>query len=311
MTTPVIPEAEPQARLSGTARNESEPASRGPGSERCSRAAPPDLIRGPSGMTGGTEGSRLVRHARRPAVLHTASILVVAGGWEIAGRIPISPTFPTFIETAKATVAMAADGSLIVALAITLVPLGIGIVVSALLGVAAGVAMGLERRVEWFGLPLFIVLQAAPLAALIPLVILAYGIGITTKVIIVCIMAVPVIVLNSFKAVRHAPASLVEMGCSFLGTRRQLILKVILPAAAPVIFAGLRLGVASGFIGAVLAELLITPTGIGDIITYNQSIAEYPAMYGAIASIIAVSVAFIKAVEWVELRLVRPEKRGG
>jgi NitT/TauT family transport system permease protein len=255
-------------------------------------------------------GGRWARHARRPALLQAASILAVAGGWEIAGRVPISPTFPTFIDTARATVAMLADGSLIVALAITLVPLAIGIVLSALLGIVVGAAMGLERRVEWFGLPLFIMLQAAPLAALIPLVILAYGIGITTKVIIVCIMAMPVIVLNSFKAVRHAPALLIEMGCSFLGTRRQLIGKVILPAAAPVIFAGLRLGVASGFIGAVLAELLITPTGVGDIITYNQSIAEYPAMYGAIASVIAVSVAFIRALEWIELRFVRPEKRG-
>ena len=261
-------------------------------------------------MTGGTEDARPARHARRPALLQAASLLAVVAGWEIAGRVPISPTFPTFIDTARATVAMLADGSLPVALAITLVPLAIGIVLSALLGIAAGVAMGLERRVEWLGLPLFIVLQAAPLAALIPLVILAYGIGVTTKVIIVCIMAMPVIVLNSFKAVRHAPASLIEMGCSFLGTRRQLILKVILPAAAPVIFAGLRLGVASGFIGAVLAELLITPTGVGDIITYNQSIAEYPAMYGAIASVIAVSVAFMKALEWAELRFFRPEKRG-
>jgi ABC-type nitrate/sulfonate/bicarbonate transport system permease component len=251
-----------------------------------------------------------VRRVRRQAVLQIASILVAAGAWEIAGRIPISPTFPTFLDTARAIAAMLADGSLPMALAITLVPLGIGIVVSTLLGVAAGVAMGLERRVEWLGLPLFIVLQAAPLAALIPIVILAYGIGITTKVIIVCIMAMPVIVLNSFKAVRHAPASLIEMGCAFLGTRRQLILKVILPAAAPVIFAGLRLGVASGFIGAVLAELLITPTGIGDIITYNQSIAEYPAMCGAIASIIAVSVGFIKALEWGEVRFFRPEKKG-
>ena len=55
---------------------------------------------------------------------------------------------------------------------------------------------------------------------------------------------------------------------SFLGTRRQEIVKIILPDASPVIFAGLRLGVAAGFIGVVLAELLITPTGIGDLITY-------------------------------------------
>jgi ABC-type nitrate/sulfonate/bicarbonate transport system permease component len=274
-----------------------------------------DLISSPRPETAAAAAAkaanaRPARRVRRQAILQIASVLLAATGWEIAGRIPISPTFPTFLDTARAIVAMLADGSLPMALAITLVPLGIGIVVSALLGVAAGVAMGLERRVEWLGLPLFIVLQAAPLAALIPLVILAYGIGITTKVIIVCIMAMPVIVLNSFKAVRHAPASLIEMGCAFLGTRRQLILKVILPAAAPVIFAGLRLGVASGFIGAVLAELLITPTGIGDIITYNQSIAEYPAMYGAIASIIAVSVAFIKALEWGEVRFFRPEKKG-
>ena len=205
---------------------------------------------------------------------------------------------------------MIADGSLIVALAVTLVPLAIGVVASALLGIGMGVAMGLERRVEWLGLPLFVVLQAAPLAALVPLVILAYGIGVTTKVVIVCIMALPVIVLNSFKAVRHAPASLVEMGSAFLGSRRQLILKIVLPSAAPVIFAGLRLGVASGFVGAVLAELLVTPTGVGDIITYSQSVAEYPAMYGAIAAVIAVSVAVMRGLEWIEVRFVRPERRG-
>ena len=82
--------------------------------------------------------------------------------------------------------------------------------------------------------------------------------------------------LNSYKAVRHTPGSLIEMGDSFLGTRGQLIAKVMLPSASPVIFAGLRLGVAAGFIGAVLAELLISPTGIGDLITYYQSVAEYP-----------------------------------
>src|SRR3546814_10531082 len=70
------------------------------------------------------------------------------------------------------------------------------------------------------------------------------------------------------------PVSLLEMGRAFLGSRWQVVWKIVLPSAAPVIFAGLRLGCASGFIGVILAELLITPTGIGDIITYNQSIAE-------------------------------------
>ena len=250
------------------------------------------------------------RLAVHPATLRFASIFVVLAGWEIAGRAPISPSFPTFTDTALATLGMIADGSLITGLAITLVPLLIGFGLCTLLGVASGVAMGLSPRVEWLGVPLFIVLQAAPLAALVPLIIMAYGIGLTTKVLIVSVMAMPVIVLNSFKAVRHAPASLIEMGRSFLGNQGQLIFKVILPAAAPVIFAGLRLGLASGFVGAVLAELLVTPTGVGDIITYNQSIAEYPRMYGAIAAVIAVSVVFIEGLEWIELRYFRPERRG-
>jgi NitT/TauT family transport system permease protein len=255
---------------------------------------------------GGSLGQIVVN----PYTLRIASIFAVLAGWEIAGRVPISPSFPTLLDTAEATAYMIADGSLLTGLAVTLVPLMIGFGISALLGVASGVAMGLSPRVEWLGVPLFIVLQAAPLAALVPLIIMAYGIGLTTKVLIVCVMALPVIVLNSFTAVRNAPASLIEMGRSFLGNQRQLIFQVILPAAAPVIFAGLRLGLASGFVGAVLAELLVTPTGVGDIITYNQSIAEYPKMYGAIAAVIVVSLVFIEVLEWVELRFFRPEKRG-
>jgi NitT/TauT family transport system permease protein len=141
------------------------------------------------------------------------------------------------------------------------------------------------------------------------MLVLAYGVGLATKVAVVCIMAVPVIVLNSYKAVRHTPASLIEMGQSFLGTRLQMIVKIILPAASPVIFAGLRLGTAAGFVGAILAELLISPTGVGDLITYHQSIAEYPQMYAAIASVIILSALFLTVQEWIEVGFFRPERR--
>jgi NitT/TauT family transport system permease protein len=202
-----------------------------------------------------------------------------------------------------------ADGSLIKAFWITLQPLFIGLVASVFVGVGFGVMMGLNRFAEWLGAPVFIIAQSAPLAALIPILTFAYGIGLASKVLTVCIMAMPVIVLNSLNAVRHTPVSLLDMARSFQGSPGQIIFKIILPAAAPVIFAGLRLGCASGFIGVILAELLITPTGIGDIITYNQSIAEYSNMYAAIFSIIVFSVLFIETLERVEVSLFRPEKR--
>ncbi len=241
--------------------------------------------------------------------LRLLSVAIVVTAWEYAGRVPISPAFPTFIETMQALGELIADGSLAKALWVTFKPLALGLGVSVLIGVGLGLAMGLNRFAEWLMAPVFIIAQSAPLAALIPILTFAYGIGLASKVLTVCIMAMPVIVLNSLNAVRHTPSSLVDMGRSFQGTRGQIVRKIVLPAASPMIFAGLRLGCASGFIGVVLAELLITPTGIGDIITYNQSIAEYPKMYAAIFTIIVISVVFIELLERAEVALFRPDKR--
>jgi NitT/TauT family transport system permease protein len=257
----------------------------------------------------GLFGVRVRTLVESAGFLRLLSIAIVCGLWEYGGRVPISPAFPTFGETMTALGAMIADGSLLRAFATTLEPLALGLVISVVLGVGLGLAMGLNRAAEWFGAPVFIIAQAAPLAALIPILTFAYGIGLTSKVFTVCIMAMPVIVLNALNAVRHTPKPLIEMGRAFLGSRAQIVWKIILPSAAPVIFAGLRLGCAAGFIGVILAELLITPTGIGDIITYSQSIADYPSMYAAIFSIIAFSVLFIDVIERAEVALFRPEKR--
>jgi ABC-type nitrate/sulfonate/bicarbonate transport system permease component len=245
----------------------------------------------------------------RSTLLTFASFAFVLAAWEYAGRLPVSNAFPSLSATAIAAWEMTRDGRLPTALGITIVPMLIGVAISATMGVLLGLATGLNRKVEWLGIPLFLVLQAAPLAAIIPMLVLAYGVGLAAKVAVVCIMAVPVIVLNSYKAVRHTPKSLLEMSHSFQGTRMQTIFKIILPAASPVIFAGLRLGTAAGFVGAILAELLISPTGIGDLITYHQSIAEYPEMYAAIVSVIILSAIFLEILDRLELTLFRPERR--
>ncbi|HEY1386137.1 MAG TPA: ABC transporter permease subunit, partial [Dongiaceae bacterium] len=166
--------------------------------------------------------------------------------------MPISIAFPTFFDTVAAFLDMVRDGSMLKAYFLTLQPLIIGLFVSAVLGISIGVAMGLRKSVEWMAAPVFIVLQAAPVAAVIPMVTFVYGIGLTAKVISVCLLALPVIVLNSYKAVANVNPSLVAMCRSFLGSRWQQVVKIILPDASPVIFAGLRLGISAGFVGIIL-----------------------------------------------------------
>lgn len=251
---------------------------------------------------------------RRLVASHVAwqliSFAFFFGAWELAGRWPVSAAFPPFSQTLLALVAMIADGSLAKAYVSTLQPLLIGIVLCGIAGVGFGIGMGLSRTVEWFTLPVFIILQAAPMAAMIPLITYLYGIGLTSKVLAVVFLAAPVIVMNSYKGIRNTNPSLVQMCRAFLGTRRQEVLKIILPYAAALIFAGLRLGLAMGFIGIVIAELLITPTGIGDLITYHSSVAEYSKMFAAITSIIAVAALTLHGLERLEHVLFPPEIRG-
>jgi len=248
--------------------------------------------------------------AASPLAWQLISFVLFFGVWELAGRWPISAAFPPFSQTLVALLQMTADGSLGNAYLITLQPLAIGIALCGVTGVGFGIGMGLSRTVEWFTLPIFIILQAAPMAAIIPLITYYYGIGMTSKVLAVVFLAAPVIVMNSYKGIRNTHPSLIQMCRAFLGTRKQEVVKIILPHAAALIFAGLRLGLAMGFIGIVIAELLITPTGIGDLITYHSSVAEYPRMFAAITSIIVVAALTLHGLERLERALFPPEMRG-
>jgi ABC-type nitrate/sulfonate/bicarbonate transport system permease component len=237
------------------------------------------------------------------------SFFLFFGLWELAGRWPISLAFPPFSETLLALLRMLADGSLLKAYISTLQPLIIGIVICGIAGIGFGIGMGLSRSIEWLSLPIFIILQAAPMAAIIPLITYMYGIGMTSKVLAVVLLAAPVIVMNAYKGIRNTNPSLIQMCRAFLGTRRQEVVKIILPHAAGLIFAGLRLGLAMGFIGIVIAELMITPTGIGDLITYHSSVAGYAEMFAAISSIVVLAAFTIHALERLERKLFPPEIR--
>jgi ABC-type nitrate/sulfonate/bicarbonate transport system permease component len=252
---------------------------------------------------------RVAAWAGKPWLLRGASILFVLGLWQWGAAVSVNPAFPTCTETLVAFGEMLVDGTFSSAYAETAGPLIVGVLLTAVGGVLAGLVMGLSPRAEWLGLPVFIVLQASPSAAIVPLITFVYGIGFTAKVFAVVLLSAPVIVLNSYRGIANTPRSLVEMSNAFLASRWQRVWKVVIPAGSGLMFAGLRLGLAQGFTGAVLAELIITPTGIGDLITYNRSVADYPAMFAAILSIILVASVSVTLLQRLELRLFRPELR--
>jgi NitT/TauT family transport system permease protein len=221
----------------------------------------------------------------------------------------VSIAFPRFTATAAAFVEMVVDGSFAAAYAQTIPPLLVGLVLTGLGGVLAGIVMGLSPKAEWLGLPVFIIAQTAPSAAIVPLITFVYGIGFAAKVLAVVLLSAPVIVINCYRGMSNTPRLLLEMSNAFLASRTQRVWKIVLPSASGLIFAGLRLGAAQGFTGIVLAELLITPTGVGDLITYHRSLAEYDHMFATILSIVIFASVSITSLQQIEQRIFRPEMR--
>ena len=228
--------------------------------------------------------------------------------WELAGRADISIAFPPFSEVAVAFVSMIYSGEFTVAYADSLPPLLTGLCITIIGGVFIGISIGLARSAEWFVMPLLIIFQTAPVSALIPMLTYIYGISDTAKVVAIVILGMPLVALNSYKGIQATNPSLLEMSKSFLASRVDTILFVILPSAQKMIFAGLRLGVSGAFIGIVLAELLITPTGIGDLITYNRFIARYDKMFATIVSILAIAGLTLSLMRFFEDWLFPSEK---
>lgn len=228
------------------------------------------------------------------------SFILVFGVWEIAGRIPISPAFPPVSRVWLALLELLANGELMAAYEKTLPPFLTGLAITSVVGVALGVIMGLSNISEWIFYPLLVILQTAPMAALIPLITLVYGVGFTAKVIAVVMLSLPMVTMNCYHGIRNVSPTLLEMCRSFMGSSSQQLFKIILPHASGMIFASLRLGISGAFIGIVMAELLITPTGIGDIISYYGSVGIYPNMFAAIVSIILLATLVLTVVQFFE-----------
>ena len=205
-------------------------------------------------------------------IVRLASMLLVLGGWQFVGHrvSPVFLSYPTAIL--KAAVAMTLSGELLRALAISLQTLLIGFVASSVVGIVLGLVIGRYRLVDAATDWMINALAATPLVAVIPLVILWFGLGEAAKLFIIFILAVFPIIINTAAGVRNVPQSLIDVSTAFGANERQVFVKIILPAAVPYVMTGLRLGIGRAILGMVVAEFFTAITGLGaEIVKYvNQ-----------------------------------------
>jgi NitT/TauT family transport system permease protein len=140
------------------------------------------------------------------------------------------------------------------------------------------------------------------MSAVIPVIIITFGLGLFSRAAVVLLFAVVVIIMNTRAGLRTLDPGWLEMARSFGATERQLWRTVILPGALPAILTGLQLGVGRALTGMVAVELLLVAVGIGRLITDFQGTFDAGAIYAIVAIVVAEAVILLSALRWLERR---------
>ena len=209
------------------------------------------------------------------------SLLVWFALWEIIGRLELVFLIPPFTDVLAAIGTVVTSDRFAEAALLTLQAYGIGMALALAVGIGMGFWMGRVKAVgELMGMWANI-FESSPLTAIVPALMALLGFGLPTMIVTVFLFSVWVIALDTQVGVARVSQSLLEMGRSFGASRRQVLTKIVLPAALPEILAGVRLGLIRGVKGVIIGQLLIAIVGIGYLFErYSRSflMAEFWAL---------------------------------
>lgn len=199
---------------------------------------------------------------------------------------------------------MIADGSLIHDLTVTLTEFTVGMAAAALIGIPLGLVTGWYKRIQYALDPYLAALYATPSLALLPLLVIWFGIGIKSTVVLVIISAFFPIVISVVQGVKTVDAKLLYMARSFGSGQMRIFRDIVLPATVPFIASGLQIGVARGLIGVITGEMFAASNGgLGYLIGVAGSAMAIDQMFVAVAIITALGIILLGATRSFERRM--------
>ena len=235
--------------------------------------------------------------------LRAISLITLALLWEILGRTQNAHLLPPLSKIFSAWTELLRSGQLIGALLVSLQALVLGFLLSVGLGVPLGLIMGRYRKLESFLDIYMTALLAVPMISFIPFLVIAFGLGLQSRVWIVFLFAFVIITINTAAGVRNVDPTLTEMARSFGARESELFLKVILPAALPMIMAGIRLGRGRAILGMVPSEMILSAVGFGVMLMTFGASFNSPALFATILTIVLLAVALLALIQYLDRRL--------
>lgn len=176
----------------------------------------------------------------------------------------------------------------------------LGFAAATIFAIVAGTFISQIKIVEKTAMPYLVGFQAIPKVALAPILVIWFGFGMTSKVVMAAVIAFFPILINIIEGLKSAENDQIRMLRVFGASRVQIFFKVQVPAALPFFFAGLDVGILLAILGAVFAEILSSQEGLGNMINIFGSNFDTPGMFAILLVLSAMGIfahIFIKALQ--------------
>ena len=231
------------------------------------------------------------------------SVVFVVLVWEVFGRHvnPLFLSYPSAI--ARAFVNLLTTGELVRQAIGSLEVFAIGLSAALTAGTLIGLLMGRYRLAEYLLDPYVYALDATPRVALIPLLLLWFGLGMASKIAVVFLSGLFPVLMNTFSGVRTVSAQLVEIGRAYGAGERKIFTKIIVPASLPFIMGGIRLAVGRALIGIITAEMFTAVTGMGALLVRYSAALATDKFFVPVIFLALLGVGLTSAVEMLQRRL--------
>jgi ABC-type nitrate/sulfonate/bicarbonate transport system permease component len=238
----------------------------------------------------------------QPRMYRYGFVVFIMIVWEIVGPFinPIFFTYPSKIAVAFYDLTI--SGELPYYLGQSLEVMVYGLSASLVVGIPLGIAMARFRRLDWaLDLPIN-ALYATPLVAVVPLLVLWFGIYLKAKIIVVFLFAVFPVLINTYQGVRECDKNMLEVAHAFRSSEWRTWQDVLLPFAVPYIIAGIRLAIGRGLIGMIIAEFYTTISGLGFMITRYANVFEMDKVFVPVIVLMVLGVSLTSLLKWVGRR---------
>lgn len=242
-------------------------------------------------------------HRLRPWLLLVSGLAGLTA-WTLTARLSGLPAFilPGPGAVLRSFLRNAADGSLLTHTLVTLSEILLGLLVGVTLATLLGYVVARSRPLENLLSPYLVASQAVPLVAIAPLLVIWFGPGMVSKVLICALTVFFPVLVNTIVGVRAVPPALYDLMDSLRASRQEVLLKLEVPAALPVFLGGLRIGATLSVIGAVVGELVGADRGLGFLINVGRGQYDTALVFVAVFTLIALALSLYGLVAWAESR---------